>query len=159
MNLTPHSTRIAAFCLALFAVNANADDKFRQLDELLPTPTTIRTASGAPGRAYWQQRADYKIRATLDETARAVTGSGTVTYHNNSPDTLSYLWVQLDQNMFRADSDNRAATSQPSRDAWAKAKSDTDGLTYDAMRFALESRTFDGGVTITSLTSSTWTSP
>src|SRR6476619_6678898 len=100
------------------------DDKFRQLDELLPTPGATRTASGAPGHAYWQQRADYQIRATLDENARTVTGSGTITYHNNSPDTLAYLWVQLDQNMFRADSDNRAIALQPSRDAWAKAKGD-----------------------------------
>jgi len=145
---------IAALCL--FAANASAatiaDDKFRQLEEMLPTPTTIRTASGAPGHAYWQQRADYKIRAALDETARSVTGAGTVTYYNNSPDTLSYLWVQLDQNMFRADSDNRTVTTQPSRDAWANAKGEADGLKFDAMRFMLESRTFDGGVTIDSIT-------
>jgi hypothetical protein len=65
------------------------DDKFRQLDELLPTPTETRTASGAPGHAYWQQRADYRIRVTLDEAKRAVSGTETVTYHNNSPDTLA----------------------------------------------------------------------
>jgi hypothetical protein len=152
MNLT----RIASLCFAFCATSASAgtiaDDKFRQLEELLPTPTTIRTASGAPGRAYWQQRADYKMRATLDENARAITGSGRVTYHNNSPDTLSYLWVQLDQNMFRGDSDNRAVTTQPSRDAWAKARSDADGLKFEAMRFMLETRTFDGGITIDSIT-------
>ena len=147
-------TRFAALCLAVFATSASADDKFRQLEELLPTPTTIRTASGAPGAAYWQQRADYKLRATLDEAARSLSGAGTVTYHNNSPDTLSYLWVQLDQNMFRADSDNRAATTQPSRDAWVKAKGEADGLKYEGLRFMLESRSFDGGITIDSLTSS-----
>jgi len=146
-------TRFAALCLAVFATSASADDKFRQLEELLPTPTTIRTASGAPGAAYWQQRADYRIKATLDEATRSLSGSGTVTYHNNSPDTLSYLWVQLDQNMFRADSDNRAATTQPSRDAWAKAKGEADGLKFEALRFMLETRTFDGGITIDSLTS------
>src|SRR5690349_11119030 len=111
-----HLAHIAALSLFLSA-SAHAadkfDDKFRQLDELLPTPTTTRTASGAPGHAYWQQRADYKLRATLDEAKRAITGSGTVTYHNNSPDTLSYLWVQLDQNMFRADSDNRNISTIP----------------------------------------------
>ncbi|MEG2902784.1 MAG: aminopeptidase, partial [Massilia sp.] len=94
------------------------DDKFRQLDELLPTPGVTRNAAGAPGHAYWQQRADYKLRVTLDEASRAISGAGTVTYHNNSPDTLSYLWVQLDQNMFRSDSDNRKITTLPSRSAW-----------------------------------------
>ena len=91
-----HFPRIALFSLLASAgVSAAtvADDKFRQLEQLLPTPTTVRTASGAPGAAYWQQRADYAIRATLDETARTITGSETVTYHNRSPDTLAYLWV------------------------------------------------------------------
>jgi len=122
MNMK-HLARAAALFFALSA-GAHAadrfDDKFRQLDELLPTPSATRTASGAPGHAYWQQRADYRLRATLDEDRRAITGSGTVTYTNNSPDTLSYLWVQLDQNMFRGDSDNRNISTIPSRDAWQK---------------------------------------
>ena len=151
MNLT----RTAALCF-FFCASASAatvpEDKFRQLEEILPTPTTIRTASGAPGAGYWQQRADYTIRATLDEAARTITGSETVTYHNHSPDTLKYLWVQLDQNTFKKDSDNRTSTTQTSREAWGNAKSDTDGLKYDALRFALESRTFDGGDTVDSVT-------
>ena len=136
------------------------DDKFRQLDELLPTPTDTRAASGAPGRAYWQQRADYRIRARLDEDKRAVEGSETVRYHNNSPDTLSYLWVQLDQNMFRADSDNRTTVSYPSRDAWksgalasgAAPSTSQAGLNYDAARFIFESRSFDGGFKLGAVT-------
>jgi hypothetical protein len=134
------------------------DDKFRQLDELLPTPTTVRTASGAPGHEYWQQRADYRIRATLDEARRAVSGSETVTYHNNSPDTLSYLWVQLDQNMFRADSDNRNISSYPSREAWRTAAGPggpgaaQPGLQFEAARFLVESRKFDGGFKIAGVT-------
>ncbi|CAH0139867.1 hypothetical protein SRABI118_00257 [Massilia sp. Bi118] len=129
------------------------DDKFRQLDELLPTPTDTRTASGAPGHAYWQQRADYKIRAQLDEAKRAITGSETVTYHNNSPDTLNYLWVQLDQNMFRADSDNRMISSYPSREAWRTAGAGGQtGLQYEAARFLVESRKFDGGFKVASVT-------
>jgi hypothetical protein len=129
------------------------DDKFRQLDELLPTPTDTRTASGAPGHAYWQQRADYRIRAQLDEARRAITGSETVTYHNNSPDTLNYLWVQLDQNMFRADSDNRNISSYPSREAWRSASPDGQtGLQYEAARFMVESRKFDGGFKVASVT-------
>ena len=151
MNMK-HLAHTIALTLAL-ATAAHAaepfDDKFRQLDELLPTPSTTRTASGAPGHAYWQQRADYKLRATLDEAKRAVTGAGTVTYHNNSPDTLHYLWVQLDQNMFRGDSDNRNISTIPSRDAWQKGGA--DGVKFDAIRFAFESRAFDGGFKIASV--------
>ncbi len=79
-------------------------DKFRQLEEILPTPNIYRNASGAPGFAYWQQRADYKIAVSLDEEARRITGSETITYTNNSPDSLGYIWMQLDQNRFRTDS-------------------------------------------------------
>ena len=153
MNMK-HLAHTIALTLAL-STSAHAadpfDDKFRQLDELLPTPTTTRTASGAPGHAYWQQRADYKLRATLDEAKRAVTGAGTVTYHNNSPDTLHYLWVQLDQNMFRGDSDNRNISTIPSRDAWQKGGA--EGVKFDAIRFAYESRAFDGGFKIGSVKS------
>ena len=80
------------------------EDKFRQLDEILPTPNVYRNASGAPGHQYWQQEADYDIDVTLDEEARRLTGVETVTYTNNSPDPLRYLWLQLDQNVFRSDS-------------------------------------------------------
>lgn len=82
----------------------NFEDKFRQLDEALPTPNTWRTASGQPGHEYWQQKVDYEIKAVLDEQNRRLTGQETVTYSNNSPDTLTYLWLQLDQNIFRTDS-------------------------------------------------------
>ena len=80
------------------------EDKFRQLDEILPTPNVYRNASGAPGHQYWQQEADYDIDVTLDEEARRLTGVETITYANNSPDSLRYLWLQLDQNVFRSDS-------------------------------------------------------
>ena len=85
-------------------------DKFRQLDEILPTPNVYRTASGEPGHQYWQQEADYKIDVTLDEKARRLTGKETITYKNNSPDTLRYLWMQLDQNIFKKDSIKEVAT-------------------------------------------------
>jgi len=71
---------------------------FRRLE--LPTPGTTRTASGQPGRGYWQQRADYVIKATLDTIAKAVSGEEQIAYTNNSPDTLRYLWLQVDQNLF-----------------------------------------------------------
>lgn len=76
-------------------VNKN---RFRQLEQELPTPGPYRTASGAPGSQYWQQRADYVIDAELDDTKQHITGKETITYTNNSPDVLSYLWLQLDQN-------------------------------------------------------------
>lgn len=80
------------------------EDKFRQLDEALPTPNTWRNAGGMPGHEYWQQKVDYEISAVLDETNRRLTGQESIRYQNNSPDTLSYLWLQLDQNIFRKDS-------------------------------------------------------
>ncbi|HEV7691368.1 MAG TPA: M1 family metallopeptidase, partial [Hyphomonadaceae bacterium] len=75
---------------------------------------TYRTASGAPGEAYWQQQADHVINATLDENAKRITASETVTYKNNSPHTLTYAWFQLDQNQFKQDSVTRlTATTTP----------------------------------------------
>lgn len=81
------------------------ESKFKQLKEELATPNTYRTASGAPGHAYWQQKADYQIKVELDDEKQIISGTETVTYHNNSPDALKYLWLQLDQNMRKKDSD------------------------------------------------------
>ena len=75
---------------------------FRRLE--LPTPNAVRTGSGAPGAEYWQQRADYVIRATLDTATRSLRGEERITYSNNSPDTLRYLWLQVDQNAFNSQS-------------------------------------------------------
>ncbi|MFN3989468.1 MAG: M1 family metallopeptidase [Erythrobacter sp.] len=93
-----------AFAQGIQQTKGSFEDKFRQLDEVLPTPNTYRNASGAPGHQYWQQKVDYKITATLDEPKRRLTGRATVRYTNNSPDTLPWLWMQLDQNIFRRDS-------------------------------------------------------
>jgi len=79
-------------------------NKFKQLKELLPTPNLQRTASGAPGIKYTQQKVDYTMGIILDDVNRRIYGDETITYHNNSDDTLAYLWVQLDQNMRAADS-------------------------------------------------------
>ncbi len=80
--------------------NYHANSRFEQMGTQLPTPNTYRTASGAPGKDYWQNRVDYDIKAELDEEKRTLTGSETVTYFNNSPDELRYVWIQLDQNVF-----------------------------------------------------------
>ena len=77
---------------------SNHGNDFEQLGTILTTPNEYRTASGAPGPKYWQQRADYDIKASLDEVALKLTGNETVTYYNNSPDVLNYIWLQLDEN-------------------------------------------------------------
>ncbi len=87
-------------------------DKFRQLKEELATPNVYRTASGAPGHEYWQQKADYVMEIELDDENQRIYGSETITYYNQSPDPLSYLWLQLDQNVRALDSNSPLA--QPS---------------------------------------------
>ena len=74
------------------------NNKFSQMYDLMATPNMFRTASGAPGPAYYQQQADYKISVELDDKNTRLYGTETITYHNNSPEPLEYLWVQLDQN-------------------------------------------------------------
>lgn len=97
---------ISPFIQASAVVQTKGDfvDKFRQLDEILPTPNRYRNAAGEPGVAYWQQQVDYKIDVTLNENKRSLKAEQWVTYHNNSPYSLKYLWLQLDQNRFKADS-------------------------------------------------------
>ncbi len=77
--------------------------KFEQLGEILPTPNSYRTGSGAPGPNYWQQRADYVIDVEVDDNTQMLTASETITYYNNAPEALSFLWLQLDQNVFAPD--------------------------------------------------------
>src|SRR5688572_32522014 len=77
---------------------SNHGNRFEQLGTILPTANEYRTASGAPGPKYWQQRCDYDIVCELDENKRVLHGKETVTYYNNSPDILTYLWLQLDEN-------------------------------------------------------------
>ena len=89
------------FCFAQDIKNnpsSNHGNRFEQLGTILPTPNEYRTASGAPGSKYWQQRCDYDITCELDEPNRKLSGKETLTYYNNSPDNLTYLWLQLDEN-------------------------------------------------------------
>ncbi len=102
---------LSLISLPVLAAPGSGRDPFAQLGELLPTGNTYRTASGAPGHDYWQQRADYKIEARLDQYARRMTGDATITYTNHGPDSLRYIWLQLDQNRFRADSLDRRSRS------------------------------------------------
>lgn len=89
---------VALATFGLSAQNVNTS-KFRQLGQELPTPNVYRTASGAPGHEYYQQQADYDMSITLDDETQRIYGEEIITYTNNSPDELRYLWVQLDQNM------------------------------------------------------------
>jgi hypothetical protein len=93
------------------------DDPFRRIDRLeWPGPNQYRTATGAPGPDYWQQRADYTIAATLDTAARRIHGTVSIRYTNNSPDTLRFVWLQLDQNLYRPTS--KGASLFPSDSRW-----------------------------------------
>ncbi|MEX2963701.1 M1 family metallopeptidase [Microbulbifer sp. TYP-18] len=123
-------------------------DSFRQLNELLPTPNAYRTASGAPGHAYWQQQADYDIKVSLDDDKQLITASETITYTNNSPDTLRYLWLQLDQNRFKPNSAGNLAASV---DLESIAP---DTVPFGSFRRAVVSNEFPGGYQITKVADS-----
>ena len=99
-------TVLSLCSIALIGQEYNKN-KFRQLKQELPTPNVYRTAAGAPGHAYYQQKADYVLDITLDDKTQKLFGEGTVKYFNNSPDKLEYLWVQLDQNMRAKTSDTK----------------------------------------------------
>ena len=91
----------------LFAQNKNLNyNKFKQLKEEIAPPNVFRTASGAPGHEYYQNEADYEMSITLNDLEQKITGSETIKYHNNSPDKLEYLWIQLDQNKRAQNSDS-----------------------------------------------------
>ena len=124
-------------------------DKFRQLEELLPTPNAQRTASGAPGHAYWQQRADYVIDATLDDTKQSLTGAATITYHNASPDALAYLWLQLDPNIFAHGSDNRVTSGSPRA---TPGVNPLDKFPYASLEALLLQESYDSDLKISAVT-------
>jgi hypothetical protein len=142
----------------------NQEDKFRQLEEILPTPNGYRSAAGEPGPEYWQQEADYVIDVSLDEEKHTITGRETITYKNRSPHTLKYLWLQLDANLFRPDSDankmRQAAFAPLTPEEAAQARrrgqvgGDTNGLSVDALKVIAAREVFDGGCNITEVTDS-----
>ena len=144
--LAPAIAAFALFVTGVFApaqevldphrINTNVNP-FRQLGTELPTPNVYRTASGAPGHAYWQQQADYDMKIRLDDDNQRITGEARITYTNNSPDPLPYVWLQLDQNLRALDSDaHKVATSRIE-----------DRMTFDAARKLEPS--FDGGFKMT----------
>ncbi len=112
-------------------------NKFKQLGQELPTPNVYRNAAGAPGHQYWQQQADYVIDLELDDETQKILGEETITYHNNSPDALEYLWVQLDQNVRAKDADKYSTRT---------SKIDDKKLSLKTLK--KEIKTFDGGFKI-----------
>lgn len=118
------------------------DDPFRQLEEVWPTPTESRIASGAPGPKYWQQRADYNLKVRLTEKKNLLTGNGRIVYHNQSPHTLKYIWMQLDRNKFTPGSMGHQTSEAPR----------LGKMQYDSFEALLLRETFDGGFKITKLT-------
>ena len=106
-----------ASTVAAQSINNNAGsnhgNKFEQLGAVLPTPNEYRTAAGAPGPKYWQQRVDYDIKCELDEKNLKLNGSETVTYFNNSPEVLNYLWLQMDENEHSSVNNANYQTSNP----------------------------------------------
>ncbi|WP_417438556.1 M1 family metallopeptidase [Idiomarina sp.] len=139
-----HLIATAAVCLTVNqAATAQAfEDKFRQLnDDKFRSPNIYRTASGAPGHAYWQQEADYKIEVTLDDENQSITAQSTITYTNNSPDTLRYLWVQLDQNRFKKDSIGPQS----------QATGDLDRVSFSRMESMLTQEEFPAGYELTEI--------
>ncbi|HZB13419.1 MAG TPA: M1 family metallopeptidase [Chryseolinea sp.] len=126
---------ITFLSLSVLAALAQEDPKwegkFEQLGQTLPTPNEYRTGSGAPGPKYWQQKADYVISIELHESTNSISGSETITYTNNSPDVLKYLWLQVDQNILSKEntlynSDTGVVKDSASAKTYAKEVSDFD---------------------------------
>ena len=116
-------------------INTN---KFRQMYQEFSSPNMFRTAAGAPGPAYYQQQADYKMNIELDDRNKRIYGSETITYTNNSPDHLEYLLVQLDQNIRKKDSPSLMINEFSTRPAYRPS-----GFVKDFL-----DKPFDGGFNI-----------
>ncbi|SFG61430.1 M1 family metallopeptidase [Pedobacter insulae] len=127
---------------------SNHGNKFEQLGTILTTPNEQRTASGAPGVKYWQQRADYNIKCELDEKNLVLKGSETITYYNNSPDVLTYIWLQLDEN--EHSNLNNANYQNSTRMPSAAATTQVDN-----MGFVAAPKDNGNGIRITKLTDAT----
>jgi hypothetical protein len=120
-------------------------EKFQQLEQWLPDPGASRNAAGAPGVGYWQNTADYDVDVELDDEKRAIRAEATVTYHNRSPDTLEYLWIQLDQNYQSHQADSRAVPNM-------KRGVDPKKLSYGALDRMLAQEDYEGEMKIGSVT-------
>lgn len=139
----------ASLALPLDATKPILTDKFGSLEEILPAASTQRTASGAPGHSYWQQQADYEINMEINDENQTLQGSEKITYYNNSPDKLSYLWLQLDANLFAKDADFQLTQTLESGSTGTLS---LKKFNYKDLQACLLKEKFDGTITITSLT-------
>jgi hypothetical protein len=133
--------KLTVLLLSFIPVFSFGQNKFAQLGTELPTPNEYRNAAGAPGHGYYQQKADYKIAVTLDDATQRIKGEETITYTNNSPDNLEYLWIQLDQNVRAKDSDSKLINVEKMEDF--RSIGDVERKLFD----------FDGGFKIESVSS------
>ena len=162
------------YSASILGQNPNLNyNKFKQLKEEMSTPNVYRTASGAPGHQYFQNEADYDMKISLDDENQKISGSQTITYHNNSPDKLEYLWLQLDQNKRALNSDSyKISTSsfntidvesiknvtnyvgtQSNNNESFEFNDDLDTISYlDAKSIQNLNPDFDGGFNISSVT-------
>ncbi len=145
----PSACRPAVLCLCLLLVTGRVPSiaaspvaRLQQLEQLLPSPNAQRNAAGAPGPGYWQNRADYRIEASLDEQTHRLAGRATITYHNASPDPLTYLWLQLDANYFARDSDSRRL---------ARAPADLTRVPYRTLQEMLTAETYASDLAVREL--------
>src|SRR5688572_10513239 len=104
-------------CMAIIATTGISQSKYDHRKAFDPNfypqgGNAYRSASGEPGAKYWQNRADYKLACSLDTSKHSVNGTVEISYVNNSPDLLKFLWLQLDQNIYKADSRGSATTTQ-----------------------------------------------
>ncbi|MFT5846039.1 MAG: hypothetical protein ACI902_000076 [Psychroserpens sp.] len=148
---------LKSLCLAIAFISLNVvaqeqeeqkpghtnQNKFKQLYDEFSTPNMFRTGSGAPGPAYYQQQADYKMDLEINDETAVLSGYETITYTNNSPDELTYLWVQLDQNVRTKDAPTNGITSSRVTPAQSASKFTSTYMTEN----------FDGGFNIESVTS------
>ncbi len=134
----PVAAAVLLICAAGWGMENNQEppfeDKFRQLEEILATPNTYRNAAGQPGHGYWQQKVDYSIAVALNEDEQRITATQKVTYHNNSPDTLSYLWLHLDQNRFRDDSIAELSSTFQDSGSSGEGDGDTAQISLNSLR-------------------------
>lgn len=119
------------------------EQKFEQLGTKLPTPNTYRTGSGAPGPSYWQQKADYEINVEINDENQVLTGNEKITYFNNSPDVLKYLWVQLDQNVRAKDSNTPLSNTM--------SVPQNDSIVGRFLQRGLNDTDYDGGFKISAV--------
>ena len=133
---------LTVLSISSLSLGKTGPDKFKQLGEELATPNVYRNAAGAPGHQYYQQKADYKMKVVLDDEKQTLAGVESITYTNNSPDPLTYLWLQLDQNI-----------RKPGSDAQLTATSSIESMSsHYALTRTFSAMEFEGGFNIEEIT-------